>query len=42
MFIADSAFDSQKAQVLINILSRSNIKEFNFRNCAGCLDYLNG
>jgi NADH/NAD ratio-sensing transcriptional regulator Rex len=37
--VCDSAFDKNKAQYLYNMLSRSNVKGFNFTNIASPNNY---
>jgi hypothetical protein len=39
LLICDSNFDSQKAKILYDLLSKSNIKTFKLYNGAGHMDY---
>lgn len=42
LVVADSNFDSQKAKIIYDILSKSNIKTFKFYNGAANMDYKAG
>ena len=39
LFVTDTSFDEAKAQILYNILARSQIKNFTFYNSSPNVDY---